>query len=103
VSYAQEPLDQIKLLERWFTAAADGDWEHSGGITISTLDNPGWSLSVALKDSQLEGRPFVARSVERSEHDWCVCRIEGDQFRGYGGPGNLHEIIGIFLDWAVAP
>jgi hypothetical protein len=102
VSQAQEPLDQIRLLERWFTAAADGEWEHVHGITIGTLDNPGWVLTVELTATVLEGRSFVTQSVERSEHDWCVCRVEGDRFRGYGGPGNLHEIIGVFLDWAAA-
>jgi hypothetical protein len=34
--------DLISWLQRWYTAQCDGGWEHHYGITIGTLDNPGW-------------------------------------------------------------
>jgi Immunity protein 53 len=31
----------------------DGDWEHSSGVSIGTIDNPGWSLDVELAETNL--------------------------------------------------
>ena len=33
----------INWLEEWYVSNCDGDWEHTFGITINTIDNPGWS------------------------------------------------------------
>jgi hypothetical protein len=30
----------------WYTKQCNGDWEHSYGIRIDTIDNPGWSLTL---------------------------------------------------------
>jgi hypothetical protein len=45
------PRDALYLLQRWYVAQCNGEWEHSYGIEIGTLDNPGWSLRVDLKDT----------------------------------------------------
>ena len=41
-------MDELQLLQEWYVAQCDGDWEHSYGVKIDTLDNPGWSLKVDL-------------------------------------------------------
>ena len=38
-------LDNFMWLLNWFQDHCDGDWEHSSGIHLETLDNPGWALS----------------------------------------------------------
>ena len=38
----------LRKLQSWYQAQCDEDWEHGEGITIETLDNPGWSLEIAL-------------------------------------------------------
>ena len=38
----------------WYKTNCDGDWEHSYGITLQTLDNPGWHLTVDLQCKQLK-------------------------------------------------
>ena len=48
-------MSELKKFEDWFAARCDGDWEHSAGIKITTLDNPGWSLEVRLHDTCMEG------------------------------------------------
>lgn len=79
----------------------NGDWEHTYGIFISNIDNPGWSLKVELKDTYLYNAAFEEIKIQRSdEGDWILCKIEEGDFQGYGGPGNLSELIGIFLEWA---
>lgn len=78
----------------------DGNWEHSKGIRISTLDNPGWSLTVDIADLELSDRAFDAVKVERSEHDWVHARVRAGKFEAFGGPGNLPEMLVCFQCWA---
>ena len=42
-------------LERWYQAQCDGDWEHHSGVTIETLDNPGWLVKIDLRGVEPEG------------------------------------------------
>ncbi|MDP8910052.1 MAG: immunity 53 family protein, partial [Chloroflexota bacterium] len=53
-------------------AQCDGDWEHSYGVEICTLDNPGWSVKVDLQGTELKAGAFQRNEVHRSEDDWCV-------------------------------
>jgi len=40
-----EPPDTcFSRLETWFASMCNGDWEHTYGITLETVDNPGWLL-----------------------------------------------------------
>lgn len=45
-------------LQTWYASQCDGGSEHAFGITIETLDNPGWTLKVQLTDTKLEGATF---------------------------------------------
>src|SRR4030095_11402014 len=54
-----EYVNALAELERWYRARCNGDWEHSFGITICTLDNPGWSVSIQLTDTVLAQAAFV--------------------------------------------
>jgi hypothetical protein len=33
--------DLLEWLMRWYAAHCDGEWEHTYGVVIDTLDNPG--------------------------------------------------------------
>lgn len=92
----------ISRLEAWYAAECNGEWEHTYGIAIETLDNPGWRLRVDLTETPLHDEAFTAVARERSERDWMHCRVKDGVFEGYGGAGNLEEIITTFLDWAEA-
>ena len=59
--------DTIMRLQDWFAAQCDGDWEHGAGITVGTLDNPGWYATVYVDGTDLEGAPFEPLEAERSE------------------------------------
>jgi len=95
--------DQLARLSEWYERQCNDSWEHAFGISIETIDNPGWILRVALRDTELLGRDFPERKIERSERDWLICRKVGEQFEGVGGPANLAEIIETFLSWADLP
>ena len=93
-------MTTLVRLQRWYAAQCDSHWEHAYGIKIDTLDNPGWSITIDLEGTSLEGLIFDKMSIERSETDWLVCRVEKEQFLADGGAQNLDEMLTLFLDWA---
>ncbi len=89
----------LKRLERWYRSQCDGDWEHSEGVEITTLDNPGWSIRISLVDTDLQSRPFEAIKIDRGEDDWLQVWIEDDVWNAAAGPLNLTEALDTFLAW----
>jgi hypothetical protein len=99
-------MNALTRLQRWYSSQCDGDWEHTWGVKIGTLDNPGWSIDIDLCETTLEGKPFQERSYGISEDadasgdEWIICKMEGTVFKGAGGPHKLEEMIEVFLEWA---
>lgn len=96
-------MELLKKLEHWFLLNCDGDWEHSYGITIDTLDNPGWKLVVDLTDTLLEDVAFHSVQVGDStdkKNFWINCYKENNVFIGMGSTDSLKKILSIFLEWA---
>jgi hypothetical protein len=89
----------LQWLQEWFQLQCDRGWEHSYGIRIDTLDNPGWMVHIDLIGTELENKNFINVDFERNEHDWIQCEVKNNQFQGYGGPINLIEILEIFSFW----
>ena len=90
----------LQWLQEWYLAQCDGDWEHEFGVTIETLDNPGWRVTVSLQGTALEEVPFERVESNRSEHDWVRCWVDEQQFEAACGPRNLQEALEIFRKWA---
>ncbi len=90
----------FKSLQKWYSQQCDGEWEHSYGISIETIDNPGWHVKINLEDTVIAEREFEEIRVDRNEDDWLICRVAEMNFVGIGGPLNLEEIISIFSDWS---
>ena len=82
-------MNSVEFLQKWFGSQCNGDWEHCFGIGISTMDNPGWHVSVELEETPLAGVAFSPVLEERTEEDWVCCRIKDGCFEGFGGVGNL--------------
>lgn len=97
---------ELHRIQMWYRSQCNDDWEHGQGIEIGTLDNPGWSLLVDLDGTGLVGKAFervryrVGDQSEPSDEDWYVCEVEGQKFKGFGGPGHLGTLLQVFLDWA---
>ena len=91
-------MDIIQRLQKWYFDECNGDWEHSFGVKIDTLDNPGWILKIDLAETRWEGL-IVARMIDRqSEDNWIQYEVEGKQFVSCGGPFNLREMIERFFE-----
>jgi hypothetical protein len=94
-------IDLLKRLQNWYVSQCNGGWEHTYGISISTLDNPGWRLKVDLTDTDLTNRTLGEVAFEgKDKNDWYQCRVKGHDFEGHCGPMRLSEVIAIFLNWA---
>lgn len=92
-------MNLLKELNKWFESNCDGDWEHSYGITIETLDNPGWSVYINLYDTYLDDAPFEEISIDNGENDWLSCKVKDYIFIGMGDTKKLETILEIFLQW----
>ena len=89
----------MKELENWYLSNCDGDWEHQYGITIESLDNPGWRGLIDLTGTKLEQIGFEKINNTESESKWIVCKVENNKFIGAGRPQQLTEVLNIFIDW----
>ncbi len=84
-------------LQEWYSTQCNHDWEHSYGVKIDTLDNPGWIVTIDLAETELEGLLVQRQRVERSESNWIQHEVVDDKFIACGGPFNLEELIESFL------
>ncbi|MGQ0765092.1 MAG: immunity 53 family protein [Gemmatimonadota bacterium] len=92
-------FDVLTRLQDWFVSRCDGDWEHASRFQLTTLDNPGWSLSVNLDGTYRTPLAFARVVENRTDDDWYNCWLEGAAFNGACGPLNLDEMLDLFLSW----
>jgi hypothetical protein len=64
------------LLESWYVKRCNGEWEHSWGISIETLDNPGWCIKIGLQETKAANRTLERIKIRRSEDDWIDYKVE---------------------------
>lgn len=86
----------LDWLENWYLSNCNGDWEHDYGVKISTLDNPGWEVTIELigTDLELPDEEWVYK--ENAENDWYGYKIVGNVFNASGDPKKLGFLISIF-------
>ena len=91
----------IKELEKWYQSQCDGKWEHKFGVRIGTIDNPGWSVTINLQGTDLEGKG-LEKHKDNYDHetDWMICEKKDNCFVGYSGPNRLEDVITFFIGWA---
>ena len=91
----------------WYQAQCDGEWEHDYGITIQSLDNPGWVVRIDLTGTDLQDATMneVGTLQEinhwgmEGKHNWLYCKVENACFVGAGGPSSLLAICEMFRKW----
>lgn len=100
LGYDADRPDVWTWLQAWYVAQCNDDWEHNHGITITTLDNPGWTATIDLAQTDLDPRTYTRRETHRSQDDWCVTWTENAIFHAACGPTNLAEALHEFRLWA---
>jgi len=91
--------DLTQWLQHWYEKQCNGEREHTYGIAIKTLDNPGWGVEIDLRltrYSDLSERTVVS---DTSDGDWMTCRIRDQKFEGFGDPQKLEVILRTFRGW----
>ncbi|MEU1725344.1 immunity 53 family protein [Nonomuraea sp. NPDC005692] len=91
--------DALIFLQSWYASCCNDEWEHSYGVTIDTLDNPGWRVKIDLVDTPLTGVLLDLSMVERTDDDWVQVWSNGIRFEGACGPENLGELLEAFRDF----
>jgi hypothetical protein len=99
-------MNELREIQRWFQSQCNEVWEHSRGIRIETVDNPGWWVHIDLQGTALADKPFtpVAHGLSADkvdpEADWLCCEVRDHVFDAAGDPAKLETILRIFLGWA---
>ena len=74
----------LDWLCNWFARQCDGDWEHMYGIKIETTDNPGWSIEIDLRDTNLEDLDIPWKLIEYSDANWYGIAVKDRMFTAAG-------------------
>lgn len=93
-------MDILEWIQSWFQKNAFDEWEHSYGVKIETLDNPGWFVQIDVRETSLENRPFDALKYDGGDDDWLFCDVKDCVFMGAGDTKKLKRILEIFRTWA---
>jgi hypothetical protein len=97
------PTGALYWLQAWYAVHCDDEWEHGFGVSIDTLDNPGWHVKIDTRGTALEGQAFEPVDIERGDHDWLKATAQDGVFEAYCGPLNLGEVLDRFRGWAQRP
>lgn len=93
-------MDAFQFLQSWYKLQCNGEWEHQCGITLESLDNPGWRIQISLAETELENEGFARVDFEASDSDWYHCWVEEKTFLGACSSDNLNKIFEIFEKFA---
>lgn len=88
----------IHWLENWYSEQCDGDWEHDYGISIQTLDNPGWNVTIELEGTGILLNDERWKLFEESDENWYGYKIENNVFNAAGDPHKLNLLLKIFKE-----
>lgn len=92
-------MNPLSALQEWYASVCDGDWEHSSGVRIETLDNPGWMLVVDLEGTPLHGR-LCGAGHESDGGGWITVASDGSAFVAACDPLSLEKAIEAFVEFA---
>lgn len=85
-------------LINWYSSQCNGDWEHSYGLKLDTLDNPGWLLTIDLAETKFEYLKIVKSIIAISDDEWIHFEITDNQFVGACSTLQLNNLIGKFFE-----
>lgn len=95
-------METLSWIQGWFKSHCNGNWEHSYGIKIETLDNPGWQVKIDLEGTDLEGTVTPYELIEKSDNDWYGYKIQDSVFHAAGDPDKLGVLLELFRGIAEA-
>lgn len=94
--------DPLAALQKWYRDQCNGDWEHAYGVSVETLDNPGWMLHVDLEGTALEGTKVGYSVLRDDQPDWLHFWSDGQKFEAACGPLGLAGAIEQFIQFVTS-
>lgn len=88
----------LARLQAWFSSQCDGDWEHDNGLTIDSLDNPGWMISLKTTGTKFSGLRVEPSRDDKGEADWVHAHVRDGFFKVACSPNNLERALVLFLE-----
>lgn len=88
-------MNTIEIIQNFYKNNCNGDWEHQFGITIETIDNPGWSIVIDLEGTKLSQLEIEKIKIDRNPADWIWHWAEEGKLHLAGGAQNLDEMLNI--------
>ncbi len=99
MKYPNETQNDLVWLQEWYRSVCNGDREHSHGIQIQTIDNPGWKFVVSLEETEWENAVWESQMVENSPNDWYILGIKDQKFLATGDPSKLDFFLRTFREF----
>ena len=91
--------NDFEWLQKWYYIHCDGKWEQVQRIRLEAIDTPGWLLIIDVQGTELEGKPFRAIRIDKSDDEWVECDVRDDKFKGKCGPMSLLDLLEVFHNW----
>lgn len=91
--------DDYDFLEDWYASQCDGEWEREYGVRISNVTNPGWSLSIDLIGTELEGRVVEIAPID-DDRNWLYVHSDGRTFEALSSSPGLRRTVEAFRRFA---
>jgi hypothetical protein len=91
-----DKLNAIEVLSEWYISHCDGIWEHGGGLSIESIDNPGWSVKLMGEDDR-KGAD-IQYNIE-SDIDWFDVRASSEEFIANGDSTKLAMLLDMAVAW----
>lgn len=91
-------MDILDWIQNWFKDNCNGEWEHHGGIQITTLDNPGWDVEIDISNTSIANLTIEWILNENGAQDWYGVKIENQKFNASGDSGKLTFLLSLFKE-----
>ncbi|MFI2362997.1 Imm53 family immunity protein [Promicromonospora sp. NPDC019610] len=92
-------MTRLNELQEWYALQCDGDWEHSFGVKVDTVDNPEWVVSVDIVGTPIAGSTITSYE-EFPYGEWLRIDCDGKVFGIGCGPRSLDRGVAAFLEFA---
>lgn len=90
----------LEKIQKWYHSNCDQEWEHICGISLETVDNPGWKITVDLDETIHVAFKFLEFEYgDQSCGDWVVIRKIDTKLIGTCGPLNLATMLSVIAEW----
>ena len=101
-----EKFSNFGLFLEWLKSHWNGDWEHSYGFDIGTMDNPGFSITIDLQETECADYPPDSRNRDyeaQYQADppaiWYEINRDADKFVAYCSFDAFDVVFGEFMEF----